>query len=109
MVYNPCKGEDVDPDGDKPLPDDERARLFGEGWPAMLIRACEVHGDYIAGIELFGVIRFTRAYESGLGWVSLIPNPASIRDERTLLAFPFPAGVAVRVSRIQFVAQHPEG
>jgi hypothetical protein len=92
---------------DKPLPDAERTRLFLAGWPVVLIRSLEVSGDYLAGVELFGAFRFARAIEAGNDWVTLMPS--GLADERAPVAYPFPAGVCVRVSKIQFVAESPDG
>jgi hypothetical protein len=97
------------PESDKPVPlsDSERTRLFTAGWPIVLIRSLEVAGDYLAGVELFGVFRFAKAIEAGNDWVTLLPSGKA--DERAPVAYPFPAGVTVRLSKIQWVAEQPDG
>jgi hypothetical protein len=107
MVYNLCKGEDVNPDGDKPLSDAERTRLFMAGWPIVLIRSLEVAGDYLAGVELFGAFRFAKAIEAGSDWVTL--QPSGLADDRAPMAYPFPAGVTVRVSKVMWISESPDG
>jgi hypothetical protein len=97
------------PDGDKavPLPDAERTRLFMAGWPIVLIRSLEVAGDYLAGVESFGEFRFAKAIEAGNDWVTLLPS--GMADDRAPVAYPFPAGVTVRVSKVMWISESPDG
>jgi hypothetical protein len=89
-------------------PEETAQRLLEEeGWPDVLIKATHDPFDYACYIEGIGEIRFGAATRAGKGWVRL--EAGTQGDQLTKLGHAFERGVEVRVDRIVWVADAPDG
>ncbi|MCE9566545.1 MAG: hypothetical protein K8U57_31360 [Planctomycetes bacterium] len=78
---------------------EERVFLLQQGWPAELALAADTPGEYTAYVSHLGVVHFTSAAFTGVGWVKL-------RGVQTS-EFPagLPDGLTARIERIEWVAE----